>query len=310
MDTNVKLAKLPYYTSEVSKKKKQLENLANISNDEIAIESAINAEKKANKSVIGIANKLAFPAALSTCVLTDVIKAKVKDNKGVIKSAPPSLKIATGAASLASWLILMGSLKTANKVSQKASEKTKDENSKAAINVLGTIGGGFALSAAITSAIKKGANIFKNKMPQTVNEIASKANDFDTKFLNNSIVKKIDASIFKPLKAFGTKHPNFKKFLSKNSGLLIIGGYILSTILLGTSLAKKKTKLYQENVNNLLQAREEAMVATRDIKISETEYDKKYDREITADISGIISAAEQNDDIDKAVNETLNKLKK
>lgn len=306
MGAGVTLAKIPYYNKETSEKKKQIEDLANISNTEIAIESAINTEKKANKSPLGIAYKLTFPVAISANILTNAIKAKVKDSNGVIKSAPPSLKIATGAVSLASWLILAGSLKTANKVSQKASEKTQDENLKAGINVLGTIGGGIALSAAISSAMKKGANVFKKKMPQTVNEIANKANNFDVKFLNNSVIKKIDANILKPLKAFGKKHPNLKNFLSNKSGLLIIGGYALSTILLGTSLAKKKTKMYQENVNNLLQARGEAKIALETMETSELEYDKKYNDGITADLSDIVYAAEHDEDIDKAVRKALN----
>ena len=64
--------------------------------------------------------------------------------------------------------------------------------------------------------------------------------------------------------------------------------------------------MYQENVNNLLQARGEAKIALETMETSELEYDKKYNDGITADLSDIVYAAEHDEDIDKAVRKALN----
>ncbi len=261
MGAQVKLLKTPIYTPETDGTRVKISQIANMSDRDILLSSAKKTEYDTNKSLTAKLNKALFPATVGSFVLTDIIKYKIKEGN-VIKNAPPSYKIAAGIASLASWLLLIKSFDIAGNISQKFAQKTDNKDLQSGAVLAGTIGGGFALNAGITKLIDTGIKKISKTMPEATAELKQKAKVFDTKFLANGFVKKINKHVLEPLKAFGKKHPNLTNFASKNARLLILGGYVLGTILLGIKLRNDKEKAFENNVDKMLETREEAKMAS------------------------------------------------
>ena len=291
MGTFVKLDKIPYYNSNTDLTKAKIANFAYMPDSEVIAASITKTEEQSKKSIVSKANKAIFPATVAAFILNDTLKTKVINN-GIIKNAPPSVKFLSALKSISSWLLLFATFKTAQQVSGKVSENTQNEDLKNTINTVGTIGGGFALYTALTNVIKKGAKKLYEKMPETVKEFSTKAEKFDNSFLNNTVIKKINKNVVKPLQAFGEKHQKITKFGQKWSGPIIFGAYLAGSIILGIANRQSKEKKFKENMKNMLQTRQEARSALNELETSKLIYDNRVKNDgLMVDIEKIIENA-------------------
>lgn len=307
MDTRVKLKNIPHYTLQTSAVKNNIAKTANMTNEELLSASANKTLDESNKTVTAKLRKAVFPATVAAFILNNMAQTKIKSGD-TIKNAPPSIKLAVGIGSLASWLLFAKSLDAANNVSKKVAGKTENPDLKTGINVLGTIGGGIGLYLGVTTGINKLLSKFVKKMPDTAKEIAKKAHSFDEKFLNNGIIKSLKKHISDPLKNIAAKHPKTSGFLSRNAGLLILGGSIISSVALAFKQEKDKQKLFEKNVETMAQTRQEAREALNILDETENNYDKIFEKPRYADTENIINtAAEPYADIDKVAQEELDK---
>ena len=307
MDTRVKLEKFPYQTPRTAEAKANIARTANMTDENLLNISLNKTLDDSNKTVTAKLRKAIFPATVGALILNEMAHAKIKSGD-VIKNAPPSIKLAVGVGSLASWLLFAKSLDAANNVSKKVAGKTENPDSKTGINVLGTIGGGIGLYLGVTTGINKLLSKFVKKMPDTAKEIAKKAHSFDEKFLNNGIVKSLKKHISDPLKNIAAKHPKTSGFLSRNAGLLILGGSIISSVALAFKQEKDKQKLFEKNVETMAQTRQEAREALNILDETENNYDKTFEKPRYADTENIINAAvEPYADIDKVAQQELNR---
>ena len=303
MDTRVRLEKIPYHTPQTAEAKANIARRANMSNEELLNASANKTLDDSNKTVTAKLSKAIFPATIGALILNEMAQAKKSG-----KNAPPSIKLAVGLSSLASWLIFAKSLDAAGDASKKIADKTENPDLKTGINVLGTIGGGIGLYLGVSTGINKLLSKFVKKMPDTTKEIAKKARSFDEKFLNNNIVKSLKKHVSDPLKNIAKKHPKTSGFISKNASLLILGGSIISAIALTFKKEKDKQELFDKNLQDMIQTREEAKKALNMLDKAENNYDEIFEKERYADTENIINAAaEPYTDIDKVTQKELNK---
>ena len=303
MDTRVRLEKIPYHTPQTAEAKANIARRANMSNEELLNASANKTLDDSNKTVTAKLSKAIFPATIGALILNEMAQAKKSG-----KNAPPSIKLAVGLSSLASWLIFAKSLDAAGDASKKIADKTENPDLKTGINVLGTIGGGIGLYLGVSTGINKLLSKFVKKMPDTTKEIAKKARSFDEKFLNNNIVKSLKKHVSDPLKNIAKKHPKTSGFISKNASLLILGGSIISAIALTFKKEKDKQELFDKNLQDMIQTREEAKKALNMLDKAENNYDEIFEKERYADTENIINAAaEPYADIDKVTQQELNK---
>ena len=307
MDTRVKLEKFPYQTPRTAEAKANIARTANMTDENLLNISLNKTLDDSNKTVTAKLRKAIFPATVGALILNEMAHAKIKSG-GVIKNAPPSIKLAVGVGSLASWLLFAKSLDAANNVSKKVADKTENPDLKTGINVLGTIGGGIGLYLGVTTGINKLLSKFVKKMPDTTKEIAKKARSFDEKFLSNNIVKSLKKHVSDPIKNIAKKHPKTSGFISRNASLLILGGSIISAIALTLKQEKNKQELFDKNLQNTFQTREEARKALNMLDKAENNYDKIFEKPRYADTENIINtAAEPYADIDKVAQEELDK---
>lgn len=303
MDTRVRLEKIPYHTPQTAEAKANIARRANMSNEELLNASANKTLDDSNKTVTAKLSKAIFPATIGALILNEMAQAKKSG-----KNAPPSIKLAVGLSSLASWLIFAKSLDAAGDASKKIADKTENPDLKTGINVLGTIGGGIGLYLGVSTGINKLLSKFVKKMPDTTKEIAKKARSFDEKFLSNNIVKSLKKHVSDPLKNIAKKHPKTSGFISKNASLLILGGSIISAIALTFKKEKDKQELFDKNLQDMIQTREEAKKALNMLDKAENNYDEIFEKERYADTENIINAAaEPYTDIDKVTQKELNK---
>ena len=303
MDTRVRLEKIPYHTPQTAEAKANIARRANMSNEELLNASANKTLDDSNKTVTAKLSKAIFPATIGALILNEMAQAKKSG-----KNAPPSIKLAVGLSSLASWLIFAKSLDAAGDASKKIADKTENPDLKTGINVLGTIGGGIGLYLGVSTGINKLLSKFVKKMPDTTKEIAKKARSFDEKFLSNNIVKSLKKHVSGPLKNIAKKHPKTSGFISKNASLLILGGSIISAIALTFKKEKDKQELFDKNLQDMIQTREEAKKALNMLDKAENNYDEIFEKERYADTENIINAAaEPYTDIDKVTQKELNK---
>lgn len=303
MDTRVRLEKIPYHTPQTAEAKANIARRANMSNEELLNASANKTLDDSNKTVTAKLSKAIFPATIGALILNEMAQAKKSG-----KNAPPSIKLAVGLSSLASWLIFAKSLDAAGDASKKIADKTENPDLKTGINVLGTIGGGIGLYLGVSTGINKLLSKFVKKMPDTTKEIAKKARSFDEKFLSNNIVKSLKKHVSDPLKNIAKKHPKTSGFISKNASLLILGGSIISAIALTFKKEKDKQELFDKNLQDMIQTREEAKKALNMLDKAENNYDKIFEKERYTDTENIINAAaEPYTDIDKVTQKELNK---
>lgn len=303
MDTRVRLEKIPYHTPQTAEAKANIARRANMSNEELLNASANKTLDDSNKTVTAKLSKAIFPATIGALILNEMAQAKKSG-----KNAPPSIKLAVGLSSLASWLIFAKSLDAAGDASKKVADKTENPDLKTGINVLGTIGGGIGLYLGVSTGINKLLSKFVKKMPDTTKEIAKKARSFDEKFLSNNIVKSLKKHVSDPLKNIAKKHPKTSGFISKNASLLILGGSIISAIALTFKKEKDKQELFDKNLQDMIQTREEAKKALNMLDKAENNYDEIFEKERYADTENIINAAaEPYTDIDKVTQKELNK---
>ena len=303
MDTRVRLEKIPYHTPQTAEAKANIARRANMSNEELLNASANKTLDDSNKTVTAKLSKAIFPATIGALILNEMAQAKKSG-----KNAPPSIKLAVGLSSLASWLIFAKSLDAAGDASKKIADKTENPDLKTGINVLGTIGGGIGLYLGVSTGINKLLSKFVKKMPDTTKEIAKKARSFDEKFLNNNIVKSLKKHVSDPLKNIAKNHPKTSGFISKNASLLILGGSIISAIALTFKKEKDKQELFDKNLQDMIQTREEAKKALNMLDKAENNYDEIFEKERYADTENIINAAaEPYTDIDKVTQKELNK---
>lgn len=304
MDTRVRLEKIPYHSAQTADTKANIARTAGMTNEELLRVSANKTFDDSNKTVTAKLRKAVFPATVGAFILNEMAHAKIKSGK----NAPPSIKLAVGVGSLASWLLFAKSLDAANNVSKKVAGKTENPDLKTGINVLGTIGGGIGLYLGVTTGINKLLSKFVKKMPNTAKEIAKKAHSFDEKFISNGIVKSLKKHISDPLKNIAAKHPKTSSFLSKNASLLILGGSIISSVALAFKQEKDKQKLFEKNVETIAQARQEAREALNILDETENNYNKTFEKPRYADTEDIINAAaEPYANIDKVTQQELNK---
>ena len=303
MDTRVRLEKIPYHTPQTAEAKANIARRANMSNEELLNASANKTLDDSNKTVTAKLSKAIFPATIGALILNEMAQAKKSG-----KNAPPSIKLAVGLSSLASWLIFAKSLDVAGDASKKVADKTENPDLKTGINVLGAIGGGIGLYLGVITGINKLLSKFVKKMPDTTKEIAKKARSFDEKFLSNNIVKSLKKHVSGPLKNIAKKHPKTSGFISKNASLLILGGSIISAIALTFKKEKDKQELFDKNLQDMIQTREEAKKALNMLDKAENNYDEIFEKERYADTENIINAAaEPYTDIDKVTQKELNK---
>lgn len=275
MSTRMNFEKIPYHTSQMSAIKCNIARAANASDEDILNASVNKTLKDSKKTVAAKLSKAVFPATVGAFILNEMAQTKVKSGD-VIKNAPPSIKLAVGLSSLASWLIFTKSLSAANTVSKKVADKTENPDVQTGINVLGTIGGGIGLYLGVGTGINKLLSKFIKKMPDTTKEIAKKASSFDEKFLSNNIVKTLKKHVGDPLKNIAKKHPKTTGFISRNANLLILCGSILSYVALALKQKKDTQKLFEKNVENMVQSREEAQVALNMFDEAEKNYNKSF----------------------------------
>ncbi len=307
MDTRVKLKNIPHYTLQTSAVKNNIAKTANMTNEELLSASANKTLDESNKTVTAKLRKAVFPATVAAFILNNMAQTKIKSGD-TIKNAPPSIKLAVGIGSLASWLLFAKSLDAANNVSKKVADKTENSDLKTGINALGTIGGGIGLYLGFGTAFKKLTGKFVEKMPDTAKEIAKKARSFDEKFLSNNIVKSLKKHVSDPIKNIAKKHPKTSGFISRNASLLILGGSIISAIALTLKQEKNKQELFDKNLQNTFQTREEARKALNMLDKAENNYDKIFEKPRYADTENIINtAAEPYAGIDKVAQEELDK---
>lgn len=307
MDTRVRLEKIPYHTPQTAEAKANIARTANMTDENLLNISLNKTLNDSNKTVTAKLSKAIFPATIGALILNEMAHAKIKSGD-VIKNAPPSIKLAVGLSSLASWLIFAKSLDAAGDASKKIADKTENPDLKTGINVLGTIGGGIGLYLGVSTGINKLLSKFVKKMPDTTKEIAKKARSFDEKFLSNNIVKSLKKHVSDPLKNIAKKHPKTSGFISKNASLLILGGSIISAIALTFKKEKDKQELFDKNLQDMLQTREEAKKALNMLDKAENNYDEIFEKERYADTENIINAAAKPyADIDKATQQELNK---
>ena len=306
MDSSARLGKVPYYTPQMDKIATKLGRIADISDNEIVLSSIAKTEQDSKKSLAAKMSKALVPATIGAFILTDVAKAKIKSGD-IVKKAPPSVKLAVGLASLISWLATFGFFSIANKASSKIADKTDNANLKSGILLAGTVGGGAGLYLAARELATKSIKKFTKNMPETVKELGVKAAKFDEGFRANNIVKAIKKNIGDPISRFASKHSNLSKFLSRNSSLIIFGLSILGSVLIGTKITKDKNKSFEENVNKLYQIREEARIATDELKASKAVYDDIInDDGFIVDTNEVIETAEIDPkNIDKSAMRTL-----
>ena len=304
MDTRVRLEKIPYHTPQTAEAKANIARTANMTNEELLNASANKTLDDSSKTVTAKLSKAIFPTTIGALILNEMAQAKIKSGK----NAPPSIKLAVGLSSLASWLIFAKSLDVAGDASKKVADKTENPDLKTGINVLGAIGGGIGLYLGVITGINKLLSKFVKKMPDTTKEIAKKARSFDEKFLSNNIVKSLKKHVSDPLKNIAKKHPKTSGFISKNASLLILGGSIISAIALAFKKEKDKQELFDKNLQDMLQTREEAKKALNMLDKAEINYDKIFEKPRYADTENIINAAaEPYKDIDKVTQKELNK---
>ena len=289
----VVLEKLPYYTGETKNTTDKICDIAKMSDSEVVLSAAKKAQEDVKKSKTAKISNAIFPATVGAFIIDDLIKAK----------GAPSLKLAAGGLSLASWLVFIKSFDVAGKISDKISQKTDNENAKNAISIFGKIGGGFAIYAGASKLIKKGID---KLAPKLLPQITEKATAFDNAFASNRIVKSISKNIIKPIKEFGSNHPKLAKFAHNNSKLFIAGASILSAIGLAAKLANKQEEAFKNNVGNMLEKREEARLASDVIGQAEESYKTSINDRYDIDTTSIIETAENNPkELDRVVTETL-----
>ena len=92
----VKMQKIPYYDNNTQQMQKNMNKIANMTDEQVLIESALKTKKEMDKSPSKIASKIVFPATIGALIADNVVKTK----------GSPSAKLAVGLGSLASWVIL------------------------------------------------------------------------------------------------------------------------------------------------------------------------------------------------------------
>ena len=281
MTSVVRLEKIPFADTKSIQIKKQIDAAANMSDEEIIAKADINAHKKAQKSPWTKLNNAIPYATIGAFVLDDMAKAKIKVGD-VIKSAPPSGKIAKGFGSLAYWLIWIASLKSAGSITEKLTNDVKDNNTKAMLDVTGTLAGGMALSSAITALLNKGLAKFAEKMPGAMNDIGKKALAFDKNFAENGFVKTVKQHIAEPLKKFASSHPKLTGFTSKYSKGLIFAGSLLAIAGLQIKTMHDRNKNFEKNVENMYELKNSAEIASQILNEAQEKYDKAFSRPIEA----------------------------
>lgn len=260
----VKMQKIPYFNSNPQKTINKINNIANMSDEEIIRNSAIKTYKEARKSPVNIASKLVMPATIGALILDNVAKTK----------GAPSVKLAVGLGGLASWAILSKSFGAARKASIKAAQNVKNDNTKAGLAIGGTLVGGTALYMGASTLIGKGIKFLTKKMPGATRDISKLAAKFDNSFNSNGVVKAIKKNIGEPLKNIATKHPKLTKTLAKNSKILIIASGILAAVGLAAKASRNNQKAFDKNTQEMLMAREEARQVTNMQEKSQARYDK------------------------------------
>ncbi len=284
MTSVVRVEKIPFFDTQSAQIKKKLDDTANMSNEEIIVRADANARSKTQKSPWAkLSNAIPY-ATIGAFVLDDAAKAKIKIGD-VIKSAPPSGKIAKGLGSFAYWLIWLASLRTAGNAADKLTNDIEDNNTKAMLNVTGTLAGGMALSSAITGLLNKGLDAFSKKMPGAMDDIGRKAQAFDKSFAKNGFVKTIKKHIDEPLKKFASNHPKLTGFASKYSKGLIFAGSLLAIAGLQIKTMHDKNKNFEKNVENMYELKNSAQIASQILNEAQEDYDKTFKGPLEAEIN-------------------------
>lgn len=285
------LEKVPFYKGETENTAQKIYDMSKMSDGDIINASIQKTQDDVKNSKTAKIGNMIYPATIGAFVLDDVIKTK----------GAPSLKLAAGGLSLASWLIFIKSFDIAGKISDKISKKSENENTQNTISLLGKIGGGFAIYTGVSSLMKKGLNKVMPKM----SKLGKATADFDKAIASNGIAKSINNNILKPITNFATKHPKLSNFIRGNSKLLIVGASILSSLAVAAKLSNKSEKIFEDNTNALFDTREEAKAASKILRNSQEEY-KNINDKIRFDNERIIETSENNPkELDRVTAETL-----
>lgn len=286
----VVLEKIPFYKGETKNTTEKIQSISRMSDSDIINTSIQKTQEDIKNSKTAKIGNMIYPATIGAFVLDDIIKTK----------GAPSIKLAAGGLSLASWLIFIKSFDVAGKISDKISKKAENENTQNTISLLGKIGGGFAIYTGISNLIGKGLKAMP-KMPK----LAKAAANFDKTVTSNGIAKSLNKNILKPIAKFAAEHPKLSSFVRGNSKLLIVGASILSSIAVAAKLSNKSQKTFEDNINNMYNQREEAKVASEILRSSQEEY-KNIDNKIRFENERIIETAESNPkELDRVTKETL-----
>ena len=139
----VVLEKIPFYKGEAKNTTEKIQSISRMSDSDIINTSIQKTQEDIKNSKTAKIGNMIYPATIGAFVLDDIIKTK----------GAPSIKLAAGGLSLASWLIFIKSFDVAGKISDKISKKAENENTQNTISLLGKIGGGFAKYEEISNLI-------------------------------------------------------------------------------------------------------------------------------------------------------------
>lgn len=292
----VKMQKIPYYDNNTQQMQKNMNKIANMTDEQVLIESALKTKKEMDKSPSKIASKIVFPATIGALIADNVVKTK----------GSPSAKLAVGLGSLASWAILNKSFNIAQKVSLKASDNVKNENTKRGIMIGGMLAGGTALYLAASKVIGKGVNYLMGKIPGAEKHISKAALNFDNTVKSNGFVKAVKKNIASPLKNLAAKHPKLTKALSNNSKLIIMATGILAALGLAAKVANKEQKTFDKNIKEMMATREEVREINSLFSKAQNKYEQTVPDWFVADNAALIKTAEQRpEEMDETVQEII-----